>query len=182
MKEEWREIKGYEGLYQVSDCGRVKSLERKVAHGKSGFISVRERVLKTSKSGRGIGHQALCLSKDGTQETYFVHTLVLTAFVGPRPEGMECCHGTGGAEDNRLSNLSWNTKLINQGVHRLRDGTDCRGEKQGASKLTEPEVLEIYRRANKGENGASLASEFNVSRRNISMIKAGKSWSWLTNP
>lgn len=67
------------------------------------------------------------------------HTLVLLAFVGPRPEGMECCHGNGIRHDNRLENLRWDTHQGNM-ADRLRHGTDSRGERCGLAILSEADV------------------------------------------
>lgn len=107
--ERWRAVVGYEGHYEVSDWGRVRSLDRTLPVSRRGFTSRfypgRTRRLGLSSSGRM--HVALY----GKQ--WQVHHLVLSAFVGPRPSGTECCHNNGNPVDNRLVNLRWDTHRSN---------------------------------------------------------------------
>jgi len=106
---EWRPVVGYEGLYEVSDAGDVRSLSRAVPN-RYGTRRVQGRVLTASVGQRG--RLSVNLS-DGRAEMRLVHHLVLEAFVGPRPEGMECCHGDGNPGNNRLENLRWDTHTSN---------------------------------------------------------------------
>lgn len=127
--EKWLPIAGWEGLYEVSDLGRVKSLERK-ARNRSGMRRVRERVLKQTPGTDGKLHVGL--HRNGLVSSRVVHRLVLEAFVGPCPEGLEACHGPGGALDNRLCNLRWDTRSSNQhdavreGTHHQSGKTHCK--------------------------------------------------------
>lgn len=106
--------------------------------------------------------------------------LALTIFKGPRPPGTEAAHGPCG---NKLcfhpDHLSWESRSVNQGDHRLRDGTDNRGEKHGQAKLTE-----IQARAIKFEhsdlNNAEVSRLYNTSRENARDIRNNKRWAWLT--
>lgn len=111
--ESWRPVVGYEGLYEVSDLGRVWSLGRTDSTGKTR----RPRMLRGSTDNAGyqvFGLTALSLpGQPGKQRFLRVHTLVLTAFVGPCPPGLECCHDNGDPGDNRLANLRWDTSLAN---------------------------------------------------------------------
>lgn len=97
MKEEWKDIKGHDGLYQVSNTGKVKSL-------RSG------KILKAYSV--ECGHQRINLGR--RERGLWVHRLVLEAFVGSCPPGMECCHNNGDPSDNRLDNLRWDTKKSNR--------------------------------------------------------------------
>lgn len=118
MEEEWRPVKGYEGLYEVSNMGRVRSLY----YGKS-------RILKQGVDCHGYMH--VCLSKDGTCNTKRVHRLVATAFI-QNPDNYECVnHKDGNKKNNTVDNLEWctisyNTKhayhngLINTGTRRKK--------------------------------------------------------------
>jgi hypothetical protein len=93
-----------------------------------------------------------------------VHRLVLEAFIGLRPEGLECCHADGVRTNNRLENLRWDTHASNIADMR-RHGTDPSGERHGMAKLTEQDVREIRRRYETGAvSQASLALEFGVTQ------------------
>lgn len=110
MEEEWRDIKGYEGLYQVSDLGRVRSLDRVVLR-KDGFKQTfKGRLLKPSKGKRG--YLYLNVNKHGKLKTYRVHQLVAMAFLDHVPCGMEIQvdHIKGLITDNRVENLQILTK------------------------------------------------------------------------
>lgn len=101
--EEWREISGYEGEYAVSNLGRVRSLTRTDWRGRR-LIG---KILKPIESG---GKRLAVKLPDGNR---LIHRLVLEAFVGPCPEGMEACHGMNGFLDNSVSNLRWDTRSEN---------------------------------------------------------------------
>ncbi|WP_085104883.1 NUMOD4 motif-containing HNH endonuclease [Mycobacterium paraense] len=122
--ERWLPVVGYEGLYEVSDQGRVKSLARtSTLRNRWGNIGTRrtaERLLKPCPD-KG-GYLNVGLSRDGRRRNYFAHSLVLTTFVGPCPPGQECCHLDNVKTNNRLDNLLWDTPSQNQ-LDRVRAGT-----------------------------------------------------------
>lgn len=105
--EQWRAVPGHEGRYEVSDLGRVRSLRRCI-------------VLATARASR-YGHRSVSLSVAGERRTARVHHLVLEAFVGPRPAGLETRHLNGDPSDNRLANLTYGTPSENQ-RDRVRHG------------------------------------------------------------
>ena len=76
MKEQWKPVVGYEGLYEVSNLGRVKSLSREVVGNGGSTYMTKERILKPASK----KYPQVSLSKDGTQKSYRVHTLVVEAF------------------------------------------------------------------------------------------------------
>lgn len=121
MIEEWRDIAGYEGHYQVSDLGRVRSLDRVVIGGRWGKQKRKGIVLKHSSSGTS-PYQAVILCVGAKHKRCTVHRLVAVAFLGPCPSGQEVRHGPSGKQDNRLTNLSYGTRSQNQ-LDRYRDGT-----------------------------------------------------------
>ena len=104
MAEElWKTIKGYEGLYEVSDQGRVKSINRKRTDCRGRVQSFKETILKPEIVFDG--YQRVCLCIKGKKKHFRVATLVYEAFNGPIPEGKELDHINGERTDNRLENL-----------------------------------------------------------------------------
>ncbi len=123
--ERWLPVVGYEGIYEVSDQGRVRSLDRIDTRGHAR----REKVLRPRKTTRD--HLAVALYADSVRTDFQVHRLVLEAFVGPRPAGMEGCHWNDIPTDNRLENLRWDTRSANvadsvrNGRHAMANRTHC---------------------------------------------------------
>lgn len=110
--EQWLPVVGWEGYYEVSDHGRVRSVDRKSVFRDGRTMFLKGRVLRTVAT--PYGHLSVGLKRNGTRKTAKVHRLVLEAFVGPAPEGMECCHNNGDAADNRLGNLRWDSSSANK--------------------------------------------------------------------
>lgn len=168
--ERWLPIENFEGLYAVSDLGRVRSFHRGKGKGKRGGV------LRPHVAGRTNIHLRVVLHGDDRQETRLVHQLVMEAFVGPRPDGMEVCHGPGGALDNRLVNLSYGTRAKNCGPDKIRDGTLIYGEDHVSSRLTEQIVIECRRRYAAGETTTVLAAEFGVNAGTMGEAVTGETW------
>lgn len=129
-QEEWRPVVGYEGYYEVSNLGRVKSVERRIPASRgSGYRTMRGRILRQGTHSGGYGMVYLCVH--GKKLNQHVHLLVLTAFRGPRPAGMVCCHNDGDPTNNRLDNLRWGTQADNlrdqvrHGRHPWANKTRC---------------------------------------------------------
>ena len=117
IMEDWRDIPGYEGYYQVSNLGRVKSLDR-IDITKKGYSRHKKGIeLKVVK--KGAGYSAVHLSKNSLTEQVYVHRLVLEAFLFE--SSMEINHINGNKADNRLLNLEYVTKRENQ-IHALKTG------------------------------------------------------------
>lgn len=118
--ERWLPVIGFEGYYEVSDHGRVRSLDRVIIDCRGRRRRLRSWVL--SPRSDEDGRLRVELSVDGVHYTQLVHHLVLTAFVGPRPPGLVGCHWDGNNQHNHLSNLRWDTHLANSDDQR-RHGT-----------------------------------------------------------
>jgi hypothetical protein len=178
--EHWLPVPGWEGLYDVSDKGRVRSLDR-IVQTSLGPRRYRGCVLKQFLLVRpGAKHWTVVLTRPGTRKTYFVHQIEMAAFAGPCPEGQECRHGAAGSQINWWpENLSYGTHRQNLGEDCLRDGTHRRGERSGLHKLTEQEVLEIRQRAEDGESQRNLARCFGVHFATINAVVLRKNWAWL---
>jgi len=115
-KANWLPIPGWEGLYEVSDRGQVRSLNRRIVtlnpHGVLSARNYAGRVLKLFVTGKG--YPSVKLSRLGQEPiTFYVHEAVMTAFVGPRPVDLEVCHWNGNPADNRLANLRYDTRKAN---------------------------------------------------------------------
>lgn len=116
--EEWRDIVGYEGLYQVSNFGRVRSINRIITYPSGRTCRWQGKLLAPGKT----GDRLTVALGNGTQKTFYVHDLVLKAFTGPRPEGAECCHNDGHGTNDVHTNLRWDTRSENT-YDRVRHGT-----------------------------------------------------------
>lgn len=134
--ERWLPVVGYEGRYEVSDQGRVRSVERWVEY-RSGRSRVHPSVLLSPAVSNRYGHLAVNLWKRNQGRSSKVHSLVAEAFLGPRPPGMEVRHGPGGKHDNRLANLSYGTYQENR-EDMKRDGTAPRRGKKTRCKRNHP--------------------------------------------
>ena len=167
--EHWKPVVGYEGLYEVSDQGRVKSLPGERWNG-AAWIQKPGCIRKTPIGAQG--YPTVDLKHNGHRKTFTVHTLVLTAFVGPRPTGYECRHLNGVRHDSRLCNLAWGTPSEND-EDRRKHGTFVQGELHGGSTLTNEQVL-LIRKADGTQK--AIAQRFGVSQSLISMIKSSRRW------
>ena len=152
MREEWKPVRNYEGLYEVSDMGRVKSLERTVWNSVRGFYrTVPERILKPIRD--KYGYVVVNLHKDAKSKTYKIHRLVATAFC-ENPEGYtEVNHINEDKADCRAENLEWCSRSYNNTYNGRakkagkKVGKKLRGRKQAeetikkrAEKLSKPVI------------------------------------------
>lgn len=125
--EQWRPVVGWEELYEVSDQGRVRCVERtivRIRYGKTEDVSKRARMLKPSANNHGTLSVGL-YDGAGKRSTQRVCQLVLEAFVGPRPQKLDCCHWNDNPADNRLENLRYDTRSANQ-CDAVRNGRNQR--------------------------------------------------------
>ncbi len=169
-RERWRDVTNYEGLYQVSDLGRVRSLPcAEKGRWKAG------RILKPGPGDR-YGHLHVILCRAGLRNrTAYVHNLVLEAFVGPRPPRREGAHRDGNPSNNQLTNLRWTSHQENE-KDKITHGTSNQGSRHGMAKLTEQNVIEIRERRAQGERVSALAEQFSVHQSAIYGIVSRRRW------
>ena len=126
-QEHWLPVVGYEGLYEVSDQGRVRSLDRCVRARDNGVRLAEGRLLNATTLRSG--HKRVKLSNDTNCKMALVHRLVLEAFIGPAPEGKPLAlHNNDIPDDNRIENLRWGSYRDNQ-MDRVRNGRDANKNK-----------------------------------------------------
>lgn len=111
--ETWKAVVGYEGLYEVSDLGRVRSVTRVVGRKGKGDLPIAGREMRLQLTPRG--YLRVQLGRDGGHENHLVHTLVAEAFLGPAPSTVhEINHKFGIKTDNRVTEIEWVTPQQNQ--------------------------------------------------------------------
>ena len=177
--ERWLPVVGFEGFYEVSDCGRIRSLDRTIVSGgkRPGLIlRVTGRVLRPKTGSRG--YRIVHLVTPEKSQHLLVHRVVLGAFVGVPSVGQVCNHLDFNRENNQLANLEWTTQKLNI-AHAFAGGRirTAHGEAKAASvKLNDAAVRVIRDQYASGVTGRALAKEFGVSASVISVIVNRKSW------
>lgn len=168
--EEWRDIPGWEGLYQASSEGRVRSLPRLVRNGRYTRLT-RCTVLKQGRT--TTGYPQVTLYGEGRSATVPVHRLVCSAFHGP-PEGkMDVAHADGSRDNNRPDNLRWATRAEN-----MLERT-AHGRANTSRSVPEETAREIIARLNRGERQKDIAEALGLKRWTVNAIKRGLSWNQL---
>jgi hypothetical protein len=127
MTEIWKDIKGYEGIYQISNLGRVKSLARIYKRGISDSYCQSEKIMAIKDNGKG--YKLIILKTNNIQKNYYIHRLVAAAFIDEIPYKMEVNHLDGNKSNNKLSNLEILTRSDNQ-----KHSYSVLGRKKGAFK------------------------------------------------
>lgn len=159
--------------YRISPDGTVWSSRKK---GNRGGVAP-WRIMKTTKPD-GRRRVQVPLQVNGKNLMPFVHRLVLEAFVGPCPLGMEGCHNDGNPSNNHVSNLRWDTPK-NNSDDKKRHGTHRFGETVNGSLLKDADIPEIFRLAKAGWSQSRIAKEFRVSRPTISAVLRRTRWAHI---
>jgi len=168
-KERWKPVVGYEGAYEVSSCGRVRSLDRIVKHSQGGTQFRRGRELKRGDDGNG--YRAVNLSLNGKESNEKVHRLVLLAFGGEQPCGkIECHHMDSNRANNRIENLEWVTRSEN--ARHAYDNGQC-----GHIKMSPVLAGQLRRLYATGEySQRQIAPLFGICQSAVSVIVRGEIW------
>lgn len=171
----WKPVLGWDGFYEVSDAGRLRSVDR-VSVTSAGPRLYRGKLLANTPNKDGyIVHRLSCPSR---QEYIYAHAAVLSAFIGPPPDGHEVCHNNGDRADNRLLNLRYGTRSENALDRHLHGTFDCvpTGSKCASAKLTETDVVWI--RQNEGLlSYREMGRQLGVSHHTIIAAARGIFWS-----
>ena len=160
--ENWKQVYGYEGLYEVSDLGKVRGLT-------SG------KLLAPYKG--SYGYLRVDLHKNGNKKTERLHRLVLEAFKGPPSEGYQCRHLNHNKEDCSLVNLEWNTQQVN-----IQDNLDrgaCnapKGEEHYCAKMTWDNVREMRTLSLQGWNTSQLCRKYGLAYTTAANIVNHRTW------
>lgn len=180
--EQWRPIPAWEGLYEVSDRGRVKSCARVISQVSRWGAPVERRwpewIMQPVKVGNGL-YLAVQLSdaSEGRKALSRVSRLVLLAFVGQPPSAEhEAAHGNGDRHDNRLENLRWATPKENTS-DKFVHGTVLARERNPAARITAEQVEELRRLYRQGGvRQVDLAARFGIAQTQVSRILRNESW------
>lgn len=163
--ERWLPIPGYEGVYSVSDHGQV-------------WTHLSNRLMKPIRHVRG--HRMVNLRG----RMFYIHRLVMRAFVGPCPDGMEVCHNDGDPANNQLSNLRYDLH-VNNVNDRRKHGTHPRGvDMKRNTRFTEDDVRHIRELHAGGLTYQSIALMYGVKHKTQirDVVKGEKVWKWVDNP
>jgi predicted DNA-binding protein YlxM (UPF0122 family) len=160
--ERWKNVDGYEGKYEISDHGKVRSNW----FGKS-------KILKTHKMSSG--YDQLNLYKNKKHKKWSIHRLVAKHFIDNPDNKLEVNHKDGNKDNNHYLNLEWMTHSENF-AHAYGNIFDNKGENHGMSKFTNKEVSIIKKRLNNGASYKELAEEHDCSRATINYMAIGTTW------
>lgn len=159
MNEIWKDIKGYEGLYQISNFGRIKSILSN----------------KFLKAGKANGYRNVVLYKNKLKKTFNIHRLICINFIS-NPYNKPCVnHINGIKSDNRLENLEWVTHSENK-IHAFKIGLESKkGEKHHFSKLNEKQAIKI-KYEHKDLSQKEIAKIYKIDSSSVSNIRRGVTW------
>lgn len=172
--EEYIALPGYEGYYEISNLGNIRSLDRVQKHPKTedGIYIKEGKTLKSYPLPKGYKTIKLTVDK---QKTFLVHRLVARAFIGECPEGLEVCHNNGNNTDNAVCNLRYDTRKNNL-KDKERHGTKISGSQISWSILTEEQVIKIKELLNEGTKQRVIAKQFMVKTGTIEAIAEERTW------
>ena len=176
--ELWKPVVGYEGVYEVSSKGRVRSVDRVLIDRNGREKNFRGQIIATHLN--KYGYPICTLWRCGKGKTSTIHRLVAISFLENENDKPQVNHIDGNKENNSIDNLEWVTNSENDihafeiGLRTTRRGVDC-----NFTKLTDEIVLSIRDMKKKGATQRHIAQTFNISEGNVSQIVNRKRWAWL---
>lgn len=177
MQEIWKPIPGFEGLYEVSNMGQVRSLDRIIPDKTHGTRKLVGKTLKQKQD--ELGRKHVVLSKHSKTLTKRVHVLVAEAFIGPRPKGMEICHDDGNNTNNCVTNLRYDTHKANM-EDMVKHNRSNRGDRNPIATTKTNQVHEIRKLRASGMIYKDIAAALGVGYYSVAKICAGSRWNWLS--
>lgn len=163
----WKDVVGYEGIYQVSNIGQIKRILAAQGAQPNKLLS---------PTVEGSGYLCVHLYKNRKTTTHRIHRLVLQAFIGSPPSSKhEARHLDGCRTNNNINNLKWGTRSENV-QDAIKHGTAAIGTKNAGAKFTKKNIKTIRYLLSTGMSNTAIAKQFNVSNSIISDIKLNKSY------
>lgn len=175
MAEVWKAVPGYEGAYEVSDQGRVRSLDRSVlvnsgkGPNRSYWKQLSGQIIAPQKHTQGYLQVAL------SGHIFLVQWLVAATFIGSRPDGCLILHNDGDKQNNRLNNLRYDTPVENC-IDMVAHGTTQFGELNPRAKLRHRDIHAIRRQAKAGVHQRDIADMHGISQTQVSRIVNNFRW------
>lgn len=166
--ETWQAVPGYEGAYEISDMGRVRSVDRMSAQG-----HLRGRLRRLGTSVTGYVHVGLC--RDGKLRNVNLARMVATVFIRAPKDDEQVNHLDGVKANNAASNLEWCTRSMNN-LHRCRVLGKNRGMRHGNAKLTDADIHDIRREVAAGRTTTSVGRARGLNHTTVARIARRKSW------
>mgnify|MGYP001811634270 CR=1 FL=1 len=170
MKELWKDIIGYGGMYQISNFGKVRSWKKLGAFG--GMLK-KPKILKQIPD--KYGYLFVHLRSKNKSRNEYTHLLVLNTFVGLCPKSMEGCHSDGNSKNNNVKNLRWDTRK-NNCLDRSKHETTSNISKNINAKLTKIDIIDIRNLHKKNYTMTHLSKIYKVSIKQISRIIKREHW------
>lgn len=183
MKEKWKDIPDYEGFYQASNTGKIRSVDRLINHPTGSKSKWKGRILKPKRLPSG--YCQVDLSKNGTIKIWLIHQLVMLAFVGKPEKKIEVNHKDLNKSNNALSNLEYVTRSQNQqhameNLKKWQTGNHIRGEKSPTAKTKEETVILIRKDFDSGNfTQRELAKKYDMPENRVHTIVRRKSWTHI---
>lgn len=176
MQEIWKPVSGYVGLYEVSNFGTVRSLDRIIPDKLHGTRKLVGRVLSYTRDSQG--RCSVALSRDSKPIKKRIHLIVAEAFLGPRLKGIEVCHEDGNPANNQASNLRFGTHKSNM-EDMVKHGRSNRGLKNPNANMTIEQALQVKQLRLDGKIYKVIAAELGLTFEQVRGVCVGRTWHWI---
>ena len=180
MTEEWKDIIGYEGLYQVSNLGRVKSMNRVIYYSDGRKFNYYSQILKVNINKRNYNNNIVHLYKNGIRKAIPVHRLVATSFIVNNDNLPEVNHIDGNRNNNKVENLEWSSRKDNM-KHAFDNGLiNNIGINHGNNIYAESQIIEVKKLLLLKLPHKQIEEITGVKKGTIEQISRNKQWKHIT--